>query len=66
MSGNARGKLKEHCKGIHNNIDWIVHHCNSAVELIGETHPELKTVFIALALQEKAIDDMLQEFYKTL
>lgn len=34
MSGNTRGKLKEHFEGIHKNLDWCVHHCNISLELI--------------------------------
>jgi hypothetical protein len=34
MSGNTRGKLKEHFEGIHKNLDWCVHHCTVSLELI--------------------------------
>lgn len=34
MSGNTRGKLKEHFEGIHKNLDWCVHHTNTCLELI--------------------------------
>ena len=34
MSGNTRGKLKEHFEGIHKNLDWCLHHCNTCLELI--------------------------------
>lgn len=34
MSGNTRGKLKEHFEGVHRNIDWSVHHLNKSATLI--------------------------------
>lgn len=34
MSGNTRGKLKEHFEGIHKNLDWCIHHCNTCLQLI--------------------------------
>jgi len=34
MAGNTRGKLKEHFEGIHRNLDWCVHHVNTALQLI--------------------------------
>ena len=34
MSGNTRGKLKEHFEGIHKNLDWCVRHCNISLQLI--------------------------------
>lgn len=34
MSGNTRGKLKEHFEGVHRNIDWCIHHLNKSATLI--------------------------------
>jgi hypothetical protein len=34
MSGNTRGKLKEHFEGVHRNIDWCIHHLNKSSTLI--------------------------------
>jgi hypothetical protein len=34
MAGNTRGKLKEHFEGVHKNLDWSLHHINSALALI--------------------------------
>ncbi|KKK47080.1 hypothetical protein LCGC14_3158800 [marine sediment metagenome] len=34
MSGNTRGKLKEHFEGIHKNLDWCLHHTAKAATLI--------------------------------
>lgn len=36
MSGNTRGKLKEHFEGIHRNLDWCVQHVNKSLLLIRE------------------------------
>lgn len=34
MSGNTRGKLKEHFQGVHKNLGWCVHHLNKSAILI--------------------------------
>jgi len=34
MSGNTRGKLKEHFEGVHRNIDWCLHHIGKSATLI--------------------------------
>lgn len=34
MSGNTRGKLKEHFEGVHKNIDWCLHHLGKSATLI--------------------------------
>jgi len=34
MSGNTRGKLKEHLEGVHRNIDWCLHHLAKSATLI--------------------------------
>ena len=34
MSGNTRGKLKEHFEGVHRNIDWCIHHLHKSATLI--------------------------------
>jgi len=34
MSGNTRGKLKEHMEGVHRNIDWCLHHLGKSATLI--------------------------------
>lgn len=34
MSGNTRGKLKEHFEGIHRNMDWALHHIAKSARLI--------------------------------
>lgn len=37
MSGNTRGKLKEHFEGVHRNLDWSIHHLVSSATLIEAT-----------------------------
>ena len=47
MSGNARGKLKEHFEGVHRNIDWCLHHIGKSATLIEQQLallPEFKDV----------------------
>lgn len=34
MSGNTRGKLKEHFEGVHKNLDWCLHHLGKSATLI--------------------------------
>ncbi len=34
MSGNTRGKLKEHFEGVHRNLDWALHHIGTSATLI--------------------------------
>jgi len=34
MSGNTRGKLKEHFEGMHRNLDWCIVHCDKCLTLI--------------------------------
>ena len=34
MSGNTRGKLKEHFEGIHRNFDWSMHHIQESLSLM--------------------------------
>lgn len=34
MSGNTRGKLKEHFEGLHRNLDWCLHHIGKSASLI--------------------------------
>jgi len=34
MSGNTRGKLKEHFEGIHRNLEWCIHHLGKSATLI--------------------------------
>lgn len=34
MSGNTRGKLKEHFEGVHRNLDWCLHHIAKSATLI--------------------------------
>ena len=51
MSGNTRGKLKEHFEGIHKNLDWCVHHCQISLQLI---HTQLSYTDEMIAVQGNA------------
>jgi hypothetical protein len=47
MSGNTRGKLKEHFEGVHRNLDWCLHHIAKSATLIElrlQQLPEWETV----------------------
>jgi hypothetical protein len=47
MSGNTRGKLKEHFEGVHRNLDWCLHHIATSATLIEsrlKQLPEWETV----------------------
>ena len=51
---NARGRLKEQVEGLHNCYQGVKVHSERALEIIGETHPELQEYFkaqIALAIK---------------
>ncbi len=41
MSGNTRGKLKEHFEGVHRNIDWSIHHLGKSATLIANKLSQL-------------------------
>jgi len=43
MSGNTRGKLKEHFEGVHRNIDWGLHHIAKSATLIEASLSQLPT-----------------------
>jgi len=62
MAGNTRGKLKEQFEGIHRNLDWIEHHCEYALMLIGEQKPALsesiKSLFAAISELDKLAGDI--------
>ena len=64
MAGNARGKLKEHTEGIHRNFDWVVVHCNAAINLMGEHHPELQKAFKQLATATQQLDELTKSIYQ--
>jgi hypothetical protein len=66
MSGNARGKLKEHFEGMHRCFDWTIHHCNQSLTLIGDTHPDLSGAIESLGEQIKTLDELVQEIYSTI
>ena len=58
MSGNTRGKLKEHFEGIHKNLDWSVHHCNISLQLI-HTQLSFTEDMIAVKGDEEAEEKIL-------
>lgn len=43
MSGNTRGKLKEHYEGVHRNLDWCLHHVAQSANLIESQLRKLST-----------------------
>lgn len=66
MSGNARGQLKEEMEGIVRNIVWIQKHAEHAMEIIGDTHPEMIAMFKGLHETMAALSDELAGVYATL
>jgi hypothetical protein len=60
MSGNTRGKLKEHLEGIHRNFDWILHHVGESLTLI-EAQLKLTEEYIAVQGDEKAEEQVLEK-----
>lgn len=66
MSGNARGKLKEHLEGLHNNFEWARVHCVKAKDILGDTHPELHELFDNIAGVMATMDDIAADIFSKL
>ena len=66
MAGNTRGKLKEHCEGIHKNYDWITYHCQKMVGLIQDKNPNLTAAVKAIDEGSKIMDKGVQDIYASL
>lgn len=66
MSGNARGKIKEHLEGIHRSFDWSLHHCNSIITIVANDKHTLTVAMTALASQIQALDDLTNDIYSTI
>ena len=64
MSGSRRGKLKEHCEGMHRNCDWIIEHCIQSMALIGGENPEMTEAFAQLGTLAGQVDEFVQTLYK--
>ncbi len=58
MSGNTRGKLKEHFEGCHRNIDWALHHIAKSATLI-----ELQLALLPAFQDVKGDADKEQAFF---
>lgn len=66
MSGNARGKLKEHFEGIHRDFDWVLEHCQKMLALIEDKNPPLTEAITALAKQTQTLDELASGLYDTI
>ena len=66
MAGNARGKLKEQVEGLHNNFDAAKYHCGKAKAILGETHPELHTMFDMIAAEMDGMDEIAKDIFSRL
>ena len=66
MAGNTRGKLKEQFEGIHRNFDWIQHHCEYALGLIGDQKPELSESIKSLYKTVSELDKLVGDIYSKL
>lgn len=60
MSGNTRGKLKEHFEGIHKNLDWCIHHINTSLNLI-ETQLSFTEEMVAVKGNKDAEEKVLMQ-----
>lgn len=65
MSGNARGQLKEQMEGIARNLIWVGVHCDKALEILGDTHPELQVYFKNLKGESVTLNDLHAGVYST-
>ncbi len=63
MSGNRRGKLKEHVEGIHRNCEWIKEHCIQSMALIGDDNKELPAAFSAIGAMIEQLDEFAGSLY---
>lgn len=66
MSGNTRGKLKEHFEGMHRGFDWVKHHCIQSLTLIADQNPKLSEAITALAMQVDTLDGLTNDIYSTI
>lgn len=66
MSGNARGQLKEQAEGIAKNLIWIGVHCDKALEILGEIHPELQEYFQGVKQAVDTLNDLHAGVYSKL
>jgi len=66
MAGNARGKLKEQVEGLHNNFDAARFHCEKAILILEESHPELQEMFRAIAKEMSTLDAMAADIFSRL
>lgn len=62
MSGNTRGKLKEHFEGIHKNFDWVLRHVEISLALIAE---QLRAISAAngVALSDEELKVEVEKHY---
>ena len=60
MSGNTRGKLKEHFEGVHRNIDWSIHHLAKSATLIA-ARLALQPAFLEVQGDDKAEEAFFME-----
>ena len=66
MAGNARGKLKEHLEGLHSNFEWARVHCAKSRDILGDTHPELHTMYLNIEEAMKTMDEIACDIYSRL
>lgn len=66
MAGNTRGKLKEQFEGIHRNFDWIEHHCEYALALVGDQKPNLSESIKSLHEAVSKLDNLAGDIYAKL
>lgn len=60
MSGNTRGKLKEHFEGIHRNLDWCMHHIQHSLGLIAAQFAFTDEMIAAKDSPEKQEEILMQ------
>lgn len=66
MAGNRRGKLKESFRGIHQNLDWVVYHCQKCLALIEGDNPDLSKGIKSLGKAAQTLDECAQGIYAKL
>jgi hypothetical protein len=61
MSGNTRGKLKEHFEGVHKNYDWVIVHLNKSMQLI-DAQLRITDDVVKLGDDETAIQEYIEKY----
>lgn len=66
MAGNRRGRIKEHCEGMHKNCDWIRNHVIDTLDLIEDKNPKLSEAMTGIGQIADQLDKLILGIYATM